>query len=308
MPLQPGFVDAPLPAPDPEAPNRPSLLDADKDADRGPIDHLWEPERFGKRTESCNSSVLFATGFALLIGGWLILSAVGFAADQFHRSLGLGALTLIVFGMALALISFGTWIEVKAYRALWKVEALRNAFARPDITAAEAKVLCKPWARARAAQLADADVVLDALVRAETVAEIKSVLQNRVLEPLRQIARQAGRRAAVQGGAVVAITPSSALDGVLAGLRALALIRQVARIYGLRPGPAVTVALLHRVAWTVAGVSGIELLSRSLADHTLERLPLIKHLAGAVPGTSLTAIRLYRLADVTAEACSPLSD
>ena len=52
------------------------------------------------------------------------------------------------------------------------------------------------------------------------------------------------------------------------------------------------------------GCRGFDLLSQSLADHTLA---LVRHLAGAVPGTSLAAMRLYRLADMTAEACSPVS-
>ena len=91
-------------------------------------------------------------------------------------------------------------------------------------------------------------------------------------------------------------------------MRGVALIRQVARIYGLRPGLAVTVGLLRRVAWTVASVSGTELLSRAVADQVLERLPVIKHLAGAIPGTSVAEIRLYRLAGITAAACSPLPD
>jgi putative membrane protein len=136
----------------------------------------------------------------------------------------------------------------------------------------------------------------------------QAVLRDRVVRSLQESARQAGNRAAIQEGAVVAITPSSALDGILAGLRALALIRQVARIYGLRPGPAVTIALLRRVAWTVAAVSGVELLSRSLTDLTLAKIPLISHLTAAVPGTSVAALRLYRLAVITAEACSPLPE
>ncbi|MGH7095871.1 MAG: DUF697 domain-containing protein [Stellaceae bacterium] len=112
----------------------------------------------------------------------------------------------------------------------------------------------------------------------------------------------------MEGGAAVAITPSEVLDGLFAGLRAITLIRRIAQLYGLRPGAAVTIGLLRRVAGTVASVSGIELASRAVADHLLEKLPILKHLAGAVPGTSVAAIRLYRLAGITAAACSPVPD
>ncbi len=44
---------------------------------------------------------------------------------------------------------------------------------------------------------------------------------------------------------VVVISPSPALDGVLAGLRGLSLLRQVAAIHGMCPGAAVMLALLH---------------------------------------------------------------
>ena len=92
----------------------------------------------------------------------------------------------------------------------------------------------------------------------------------------------------------------------MAGLRGLVLVRQIAQLYGVRPGVAATLILLRRVAWTAAGVSGMELLSQTLADHALKELPIVKRLVGAVPGSGLAAIRLYRLADMTAEACSPL--
>ena len=170
------------------------------------------------------------------------------------------------------------------------------------------KALCRLWSRVVTAQLPDRDVALAALRGAATIGEIKAVLRDRILPQLRKMADQAGVRAAVEGGAVVAITPSPLLDGVLAGLRALALIRRIARIYGLRPGPVVTIALLRRVAWTVAAVSGVEMASRSLTELTLERVPLISHLAAVIPGAGVTALRLYRLARVTAEACSPLPE
>jgi putative membrane protein len=140
----------------------------------------------------------------------------------------------------------------------------------------------------------------------QTVPEIKSYLRHRVIEQLHKAAQQAGRRAALEGGALIAVMPSPALDGITAATRGLILIRQVAQIYGLKPSPFVILALIRKVAWTAAGVSGLDLLSQTLADHTLQKLPLVQHLAGAVPGTSAAAIRIYRLANITAEACSPL--
>ncbi|MBB5696513.1 hypothetical protein [Muricoccus pecuniae] len=91
-----------------------------------------------------------------------------------------------------------------------------------------------------------------------------------------------------------------------AGLRGLSLLRQVALLYGLRPGGAVILALLRRLAWTATGLSGLDLLGRALADGTLAQAPVLKQIAAALPGTGLAAVRLKRLADVAAKACSPL--
>jgi len=123
---------------------------------------------------------------------------------------------------------------------------------------------------------------------------------------LRQATRRFGDRAALEGGALVAISPSPALDGVVAGLRGLSLLRQVAALHGLRPGAAVTLALLRRLAWTAASLPGLDLLGRALAEGTLAHVPVLKQIAAAIPGSGVTAFRLRRMADATARACSPL--
>jgi hypothetical protein len=107
---------------------------------------------------------------------------------------------------------------------------------------------------------------------------------------------------------MVAITPAPVLEGVIVGIRALLLIRQVAAIYGIRPGSLVMLALLRRIAWTAAGVSGFALVSQTLAAHTLHKLPWLKDFAAAFPESGLAAMRLNQLARMTAKACSPLTE
>ena len=48
------------------------------------------------------------------------------------------------------------------------------------------------------------------------------------------------------------------------------------------------------------------MVSQGLADYVLTGLPVGKHVAAAIPGTGAVAVRLYRLASVTAEACCPV--
>src|SRR6266851_5221629 len=317
MKLEPGFIDdaggrasTPASASDPEmhgvSPPGPRFLEeADTLAKGGQVDLGWQPETLRPMTSGKSSLSFLARGLTLLALSWVALSAIGFVVDQFGRGLGLGVLTLIAFGAALALLGWGIWIEATAYRSLRSVDALRAQFARADLTTADAKKSCQSWLEAIRDRFPDAAAVAGSIGEVTTVAEVKNIMRTRVLGQLRQQANQIGMRAAIQGGAAVAITPSPALDGVLAGLRGVVVIRQVAQLYTLRPGLAVTIALLSRVMSSAAAVSVTELLSRSLTDQMLE-VPYVKHLAAAIPGASVAAIRLYRLACVTAEACSPL--
>jgi putative membrane protein len=126
--------------------------------------------------------------------------------------------------------------------------------------------------------------------------------------PLRTAVRRIGQDAAVRGAALVAISPHASWDGLIAAWQGLRVIRSVARLYGLRPGPAVTVALVRKVAWTAAGTAGVDLLSQTVADQALSSLPVARHVLAAVPGSGVAALRLYRLAWIAAEACTPVPD
>jgi hypothetical protein len=45
---------------------------------------------------------------------------------------------------------------------------------------------------------------------------------------------------------------------------------------------------------------------KGAAEHFLRHMPILKHLTAAVPGATVAAFRLYRLAGITAKACCPL--
>jgi putative membrane protein len=315
MARPPGFLDepplvrpSPIETPFVEPPPRaPVLLEPAADAATGRIAPDWAPRLVLRRRRRAGTLASIGAGLALLGASWIGLSAVRFVEAQFARGDGLGWVALVLFAAALALILRGGMGEARAWRALHRVEALRAALDGAAPSLEPVRHASRAWLHAVGRRLPDPEAVALRIAAAGSVAELRAVLREQVAEVLRGQARRAGRRAAIEGGAMVAITPSPVLEGVLAGVRGVALIREVAQLYGVRPGLFATLALVRRVAWTAAGVSGLDLLSQSLADHTLRTLPLVRHLAGAVPGTSLAAMRLYRLADMTAEACSPVS-
>lgn len=283
----------------------PALLDLPEGMADGPVDHGWAPAALAVRRAPPSPLNWIAGGLALLLLGWLVLSAAAFVQDGFARSPTNGWVTLGVFGAGLAAMAWGAWLEIAALRRLAGVDALRAALADDEGDVEPACRLALDWLD-RLPHLAEAASARPAVLAARDILALRAVLRTHLANPLRQAARRLGNRAAVEGGALVAISPSPALDGLLAGLRGLALLRQIATLYGLRPGTTVTVALLRRLAWTATGLSGLDLLGRTIADGTLTHAPVLKQIAAALPGTGLAAIRLKRLADVTAAACSPL--
>ena len=68
----------------------------------------------------------------------------------------------------------------------------------------------------------------------------------------------------------------------------------------------------ERMAWHIAisrhgGETVLFRLScRHVRDSALSHMPVLKQLATALPGSGLTALRLRRLSEVAAQACSPL--
>lgn len=250
---------------------------------------------------------LFAAGLLALILGWLTLSAASFVRAQFAASQTDGTVTLAVFGTGLLLLAAGVWHELGAWRRLRRVDVLRALLHGGEEQLALAKVMCRSWLEALVRQGSLLAAVLPAMQAASSMPHLRAVLRQHTEAPLRQGSKDIGHTMAVEGGLLTALCPSPALDGVLAVLKGLQLVREVARLYGLRPGPAVTLVLLRRLAWTAAGVSGFDLLSQSLADGLLRDVPVLRQVAASVPGGTAVAIRLYRLTDVTAAACSPLT-
>jgi len=238
---------------------------------------------------------------------WAALSVLAFVVTQFGNSWIQGGAAAILALTGLAMLGYAAAIEWRSYRSLVDLQGLREVL-RASSTSLEAlRAAGLDWLGRTGDADLEATAVSTSIRQAESAAELRSILRNRLESNLRDRARQIGRRAALDGAALVAICPSPAWDGVIAGARGLSVIRQVAALFGVQPGYAVTLRLLRQVAWTATGTVGASVLAQELATQTLQDVPVVKQIVGAVPEAGLTAMRLYRLADVTAAACSPLS-
>lgn len=299
-PAQPG---APLDAA--PLPRGPVLLEAGPDA-AGRLDVGWMPEVVAPPRPRVGAGFWAAARLCTLVASWLALSVASFVLTLSRQSGPLGALAAAAIGGSVAMVAYAVLLEVRAYRSLGTVERLRVVWLAADTTLGVARAEAGAWLSQLGTGIPDRAAVERLLEGATTVAEVRGILRSQVADRLREAAGSMGRRVAVEGATLAAVCPHPAWDGLIAGGRGLLVIRHVAALYGLRPGLAVTLALLRRVAWTAAGTAGLSLVSQGLADHALASMPVLKHVAGALPGTGAVAVRLYRLAGVTAKTCSPV--
>lgn len=307
--FRPGFVDDPKP-PDPP-PARSETVE--RRLDPGFIDTTTAPPEALPTVVSPSPPApglgalgWIGAGLGILVVGVSALSFIGFVVDQMARSTALGWASLVTVAAGVLAVLYGVAREVRSYQRLTRVDGLRNKLRPPTVPVEVARAECTAWLETVAAKLADPESVRLAMNGCTTTDEVRAMLAHRAIEPLRDQATAIGARAASQGAAMVAIIPSPALEGLAAGLRSLKLIREIASLYGLRPGLSVTLGLMRRAVVTAASVYGVNEIAAAAAAHFLTDAPVLRSIASAAPGAGITARRIYLLAQTVAEACSPL--
>lgn len=238
-------------------------------------------------------------GAAVLAVGLAALSAGNFVADQFSRAAWLGWMTLGVTAVGFGLVGAGLWRELRALLALRRVDRLRADLRSGD--AARVADAALAWA----AIAPGGPALVPALRAVNDPDAMLALLRTGPGRALRDAAERQGRMAAVQTVAGIAAMPSPALDVLLVGWRGVRLIRQVATLYGVRPGVLGTFALLRRTASSATLVGATQLAANSAAHAVLSH-PLLVHVAGEMAGAGVAARRMTVLARAAAAACDPV--
>ena len=242
---------------------------------------------------------LALAGVTILAIGLAGLQTANFAVDQFNRSVWLGALTTLVAVAGFGLLGAAAWRELRALFALSHVDRLRAALGSGDARRIHAA------ARSWAATLPDAARLLPAIDAANDPDAILALLRAGPVAEMQAKAEAIGRTAAVQMVASVAATPAPALAVLLVAWRGVRLVRQVAALYGMRPGLLGTLGLLRRSVLSAGLVAGSEV-AINAAAHALLSNPLLTHALGEMAGAGVAARRMVLLSRATAAACSPL--
>jgi putative membrane protein len=309
--FQPGFVDDPKSAEPPPAPARTETIERPLnpgfiDTTSAPPEALPTTVLIPAPSPGLGALGLIGAGLGILVVGGSLLSLIGFVIDQMARSPALGWVSLATVTAGVLAVLGGVTREVRSYRRLTRVDTLRTKLRPPSVPVEIARAECTAWLQTVAQKLSDPESVRLAMNGCTTTDEVRAMLAHRAIEPLREQATAIGTRGASQGAAMVAIIPSPALEGLAAGLRSLKLIREIASLYGLRPGVSVTLGLMRRAAVTAASVYGVNEIAAAAAAHFLADAPVLRSIASAAPGAGITARRIYLLAQTVAEACSPL--
>jgi putative membrane protein len=266
------------------------------------------PEPAGRPPPRPWVRLFFGAGAALLIA-MLGLEAYDLLAGLFERSPPLG----VGFSLLMALVAAGAvgalGRELADLRRLERAEQLRRTGERllPSEVHGQADAYIarlKQLYRGRT-DLAEAierfhRQTSDALSDGEQV----RLFARTVLAPLDRQGRRLVIRGARDIGALTALSPLGILDGLIVLWRTLSMLRDVARLYGVRPGAAASIRLLRRTLAHVLAAGVGELLSDAAIEAAgASLLSVLSARAGQGAVHGLLAARLGLAA---LQICRPL--
>jgi putative membrane protein len=249
--------------------DRPALLDPLPDAPEA-IDTGWNPDRIATAPRKRGTAVLALAGVAILFAGWLAVSLVASIVESYQASPALGSLAFCIYALGLSLIGAAALGEWRALLALRQVDDLRAGLAQPSGSLVDIKRSMIAWLATVPADVYPTDTVITAVRGAETHEQMAALIRDSLAEPLRQEIGRVARRSAVTGGVLVALSPHTSWDAMIIAVWSLRIIRRVAELHGLRPGPLVTLMLFRRIARTAVEIAAVDLVAQNVAAKLLE--------------------------------------
>ncbi len=257
------------------------------------------------RLRSRSPALIAISGLIILGLGVTVLDLAGFIGGAFQRSTGLGVAAAAAVGAGAGGTLYWFWCELRGLLRLRSAERLRRLI--PSALAGELK---------RELDRAAAILARDPLL-GDAVAQYRGVLEPHhtggdalelfsrfVLVPADRLSQAAVRRAAAQAFAINAVSPTVLTDTLFFAARAMRLIREIAEIYGQRPGLAGTVHLLRRLVGGAGLVGAVDVvggvLVQQLGGAVLERL------SANAAESAYAAQKMARLGIVAMALCRPV--
>lgn len=245
------------------------------------------------------------TGLGILVVGVLGIDLVQFVDGAFAHGTGLGV-------AAVAAVAAGCggagWWAIAELLALWRlrsVERLRSLIPRAVSSELKSEIGVAAAILARDPLLAEAVTRFRAAVEPHHSGRDALELFSRfVLMPADRLAEASIRRAAAQAFAINAISPTALLDTLLFAARAVRLLREIAEIYGQRPGLVGTVHLLRRLAGGAGMVGAVDLVGGVLVQQLGGAV--IERLSASAAESAYAAQKMARLGLIAMALCRPI--
>jgi len=218
---------------------------------------------------------LFWSGLGGLIALGAGVSAIRLIDDLFALSPGLGALGLVLAVATLIALVAITGREVLGLYRLASIERLhaRAAAALVSDDRAEGRAIVDDLlkiargnprlARARASLESHAADIIDGADRIR-------LAERELMTPLDQEARRLISSAAQRVSVVTAVSPRAVIDILFVSVAALRMVRQLARLYGARPGALGMIQLMRHAVSHLAitgGVAASDSLIQQMLGH-----------------------------------------
>lgn len=248
-------------------------------------------------------------GIGILALGLLGLDIAGFVHDQFARDAVLGWATLAVAAAGIGAV--GIWIaaEYRALRQLRGLPEVQAHFLAATVEGQPREVVVEALDEAGAAlgRAAPVRARLAAWRRQlqphHGNAQAIELFERTVLRPLDLEAERATWRAVGQVFAINVVSPSSTLDTLVFIARSLRLVREVATIYGHRPGLAATRHLVSRIlvnASFAGTANAVAHFGTRMVGHWMAKF------AGDAVASGLAAQRMQRIGRLAMMVCRPV--
>ncbi|MEZ5930627.1 MAG: TIGR01620 family protein [Alphaproteobacteria bacterium] len=252
---------------------------------------------------------LFLSGAAAFALGVVGLDAYDYTLGLFERSVWLGG----VFSTLLALAAIGAfgWVgrEVWSLRRLAKVDDLRTEGERLMASEAHGQaedLLRKVEKLYRERTELDRpiwrfhDQASDALNDRERL----ELFAHTVFQPIDKQAYQIVKRSGRDIGVLTALTPIGALDSLIVLVRTVAMMRAIARLYGVRPGLAATISLAKRGVRNIV-IAGVGDLVSHAAVETAGA-SLLKILSARAGQGAINGLLAARIGLSVMQICRPI--
>jgi putative membrane protein len=246
-----------------------------------------------------------ASGLGILVVGFAGIDLAQFVDGAFAHGTAIGVLAATAVAAGIGGAGYWLMAELRGLLRLRSAERLRRLI--PTALADELKEEIDA-----AAVILARDPLLGEAVRSyravlephHTGHDALELFSRFVLAPADRLAQAAIRRASAQAFAINAISPTVLLDTLLFAARALRLIREIAEIYGQRPGLAGTVHLLRRIVGGAGLVGAVDVvggvIAQQLGGAVLERL------SASAAESAYAAQKMARLGLVAMALCRPI--